>query len=344
SVPALALAVSEHESVLLAESRPMSSSEPIATNATDAPEKRKGPSTKPNFAGLLKALRRRWLLACFLGLSLGGLAAVVAWFGLPPPKHVASAVLHVSSVEERVIEEGAAAGTPFAIYQQNQKALLTSRFVIIAALRNLSELSVIREQNDPAAWLQRELKVDFTSGPEYMRLSLSGNRPEELKKIVKEVTDAYLKEVVKREHTKLDAHLDQLKKILAAYEETLGRRRKSVRALTVAVGSGDPQAVAMKQRYAIEALGEAEKELLRVKSELRQAQLEVKKQTDKQKGLPSATVPSALVEQLIQKDPNILEAQGRKRELEKAIDRLSPHAVGGKKAPSLQPLFRQVEE
>src|SRR5207244_781377 len=104
-------------------------------------------------------------------------------------------------------------------------------------------------------WVQKELKVDFQSGPEYMRLSLSGDRPEEQKLLVSEVTSAYLKEIVNRDRSKNLAHLERLRDIQSKLEKTLARKRRSAREMMVAFGSTDPQALVVKQRYAYEALG-----------------------------------------------------------------------------------------
>src|SRR5438034_957112 len=82
-----------------------------------------------------------------------------------------------------------------------------------------------------------------SSGPEYMRLSLSGDRPEEQKVLVAEVTNAYLTEIVNRERTKRVSHLERLKEIQTKLEQTLTRKRRSAREMTRAVGPVDPQVI-----------------------------------------------------------------------------------------------------
>src|SRR5262249_29332356 len=187
------------------------------------------------------------------------------------------------------------------------------------------------------------LKIDFKAGPEYMRLSLSGDHPEELKILLTAISDAYLREIVNREHNKQLAHLDQLKEIQSQYEEVLRRKRKSVREMSLAVGSGDPQVIAVKQRYAFEALGEAQKELIKLKSELRRLQLELSAQAAREKSLEKADFPAALIEREIQKDPALIQERVRESEIEKKLAALSPQYVRGEDDPSLAPLRRELK-
>ncbi len=297
-----------------------------------------------SLAPFVKALRRRWLLAGSLSLSLAALAAAGVWYGLPPPKHVASAVLHVAAAKPWIIDPNGVYGGEFAIYQQSQKALLTSRRVLSAALNQpkVNELGIVREQADPLDWLQRELKIDFRSGPEYMRLSLSGNDPEEVKVLVAAITDAYLREVVGREREKQLTHLEHLKGVQARYENDLRRINERVKNMRVAVGSGDPVALAAKQRYALEALGLAEKELAQLQKDLRKLSSDLAVQKQKEKVLAGTEVPATLVEQELAKDATIAQEMARYAELDRRVDALAREYVRGREEPSLRPMILEL--
>jgi hypothetical protein len=51
------------------------------------------------------------------------------------------------------------------------------------------DLKEVREQSDPIAWLEKNLVVDSTPGPELLRICLTGERPDELALIVKAVVE-----------------------------------------------------------------------------------------------------------------------------------------------------------
>src|SRR5947209_4220928 len=52
-------------------------------------------SSTPNATALLKALRRRWLLASVLGILAAVVTAAAMWFFLPAGKYTAYAKLHM---------------------------------------------------------------------------------------------------------------------------------------------------------------------------------------------------------------------------------------------------------
>ena len=69
----------------------------------------------------------------------------------------------------------------FLTYQRTQATQLRSRFVLNAALGRdeVKKLPVIRQQADPIAWLEEEVKVDYQEGSEFLTVSMSGT-PERL--------------------------------------------------------------------------------------------------------------------------------------------------------------------
>ena len=79
--------------------------------------------------------------------------------------------------------------------------------------KEVSKYRMVREQIDPIAWLQENLKVEFIAGSEVMEISLSGDDPHELAGIVNAVKKAYMEEVVNVDTKQRTDRHDQLKKI-----------------------------------------------------------------------------------------------------------------------------------
>jgi hypothetical protein len=148
----------------------------------------------------------------------------------------------------------------------------------------VAKLSILPHNPDAQIdWLQKELKVDFKTGPEFMKVSMVGYQPEEMKTLLNAVAAVYLKEVVYKERAQKQRRLNHLMEIQNRYEKTLRKRREDLRRLILALGSGDPQVLAAKQRYATEALGASEKELHQVQSELRRLKIELKAREGQEK-------------------------------------------------------------
>ncbi|OAI41162.1 hypothetical protein AYO40_03720 [Planctomycetaceae bacterium SCGC AG-212-D15] len=303
-----------------------------------------GRATAPSPWELLRAFRRCWFPATSLGLLVALLAAGAVWY-LLPNRFTATTLLHVSAQEPTILATSEA-HTDFGLYQKAQAALISSRLVLNAVLKRdaIASLAILpRDPEKQIAWLQAELKVDYKTGPEFMRLSLTAERAADVKTLVGEITDVYLKEVVYKERTRKLERLKHLQEIQSKYEESLRSHRETVRKLILALGSGDAQVLAVKQRYAAEALGQAERELLQTQSELRRARLagEVKRRRIKaitEKGLSGSATPIDLE---VDADPSIQTLLAHKARVEKDIERIEQVSVRGRREPAMKPLLDQ---
>ncbi len=280
-------------------------------------------ASTPNAMALLRALQRRWLLALTLGLIAAAVAAGVTAFLLPTSKFTARSMLHVMHQQPRVLFGTASeAGADFGTYQKTQSALVKSRLVLNAALRSpkVAELSLIREQPKPIDWLEKEVQIDFSLSPELMRIVMIGEKPQELETLVNALTDAYLQEIVLRDHKKRTQHLDDLKELRNKLQDELKRRRGSVRKMATSIGSGDPHTAQLNHQLAVQQFGMAQGEFVRYQAELRRLEVELRTQQSRQKFMPDATPSEAVVEEVISKDSNVLAYAKRLIQLESELE------------------------
>ena len=147
----------------------------------------------------LHALRRRWLLASLMGAVVGAVAAIVLWV-LFPESSRATALFEVKNEEQSLVFDYSGYNPQeFEILKKTQLAKLTSHYVLQSAVRNpgVASLSVFAGEPDPVQWLQENLEVDFPQNGELLSISLSANAPpEDLQRLVDEVSKAYEDEVV----------------------------------------------------------------------------------------------------------------------------------------------------
>ncbi len=189
-----------------------------------------GPAAAPTVAGLLHALRRRWLLAGSLGF-LGAFSAILAVLTFFPAQFDAHTRIQVAS------RPGPTLFTPgipsedsdFLIFKASMASLIKSPLVINAALNQVKDLAMIRELAKPIPWLEKHLKTDYLLAPETLRVSLSGDRAEEVAKVINAVTDAFMKEMVNQEKAKRELRLDQLKDNLTTVKRDLEQKRTAFR-------------------------------------------------------------------------------------------------------------------
>jgi capsular exopolysaccharide synthesis family protein len=286
------------------------------------------PTSFLSMTGLLKGLRRRWLLAFSLGLTSALICAAAAWYFLPPGKSTAQALLHVDSVPQFLIFQNQQARATFQIYQKTQIALVKTRLVLTAALRNeeVSRLSKIREldaqggETKALEWLEHELQVDFSIGPEILRIAMTGDRPQELRVIVDAVKEAYLTKIPEKDRKGRKEQLERIKELYVIWEKNVENKRNDINSKSKELNTTDPATIAVIRRLNEEYLKLTEMQLLEVRSDLRKLKLRGQGSVDSQNSSNGAFSDRAADEHL-KNDPEGRVLLARKQKLEDDIRR-----------------------
>ena len=152
---------------------------------------------------VLHYLRQHLLLILFCGTLLGGGLAYTAWNVLPM-KYESYAILLVASSPNSIAAGNDPRGkADFATYINTAKSLIKSDFVLSTALSDakyrISECPTLKAQKNPIKYLEEKLVVTASEQSEVVRISLEGDQPDDVRKIVDAVKDAYYREVVEKE-------------------------------------------------------------------------------------------------------------------------------------------------
>lgn len=224
--------------------------------------------------GLLLAWKRRWKQAVLIGIPLALVATAAAWI-LVPAYYTSFVLLKVASTEPRLVFKKAETEQNFDTYRQTQMAMIQSRFVLNAALRQpgISDLETVRTKAYPLEWLEDNVAVDTYNSPEILKISLSGGNPEDITKIVNAVKDAYLDEVVLADRKQRITRLNELERIHSETEEKVRQKEQRVESLAKELGTGDSQALSIKHQMALEQISLLRREHARVRFELMRAQI-----------------------------------------------------------------------
>lgn len=121
----------------------------------------------------------------------------------------------------------------FNLYKRTQQVLVTSDFVIRAALRknDLVQIPFIGNQgNRKVRWLAGKLQVDFPNDAEIMRIGMSGENVSHMVRVVNAIVDAYLREVVDAERAAQLQRRDQLQIILSKNNEEIHKTTMQLQA------------------------------------------------------------------------------------------------------------------
>jgi len=264
----------------------------------------------------LHAFRRHWPLAMSVGLACAIAAAIPAWF-LTTDKYTAVSLLRISSNEQQLVFQTPSA-SPFEIYKGTQQQLLTSDVVLTTALRKpeAASLAVIKKEDDPVRWLAKNLRVDFPGNAEIMRVSLSGDRADEVAVLVRAVVDAYMNEAVDAERHRQKNRLDDLERLYAEKESEMRSRRNELKALENQLGASDTGALALKQQIALQQYAEARNEFSRLRSELQRAMDDLQIKQDLHKALQAAVQQSPDAEAAGSADPTVTQVIEQVEEIE----------------------------
>jgi succinoglycan biosynthesis transport protein ExoP len=280
-------------------------------------------SATPNAASLLGSLRRRWFSAALLGALAATVSGVVVWHALPPSRHIAKAMLHVASSQPSIIFPTQEVRSNFDIYKQTQLRLLKGRSVLAAVLRDpeVEKLALVKQvarQGDPIAWLDREIRAEYTG--EVLTISMSSDGPEGLATLVNAVAQSYLVEVVNVEAKDRRKRFVQLQEMYKVYSARLKEEREQREGLARKLGSADQSNVRLTHALALENRSMMERELLRIRMELRQAEVELSVQ--RQSGKPAAGGAAAndpAIEEAVRDDAMVLNYQARIGRLNAAL-------------------------
>lgn len=249
----------------------------------------------PHSAGVsayLHALRRRWWMALAVGLLCAGLAAPAVWFS-QIPQYTATALLRIAAQEPTLLGgAGGSVGQNFDLYKNTQSQLLKTDFVLMAALRKLSQLkndggqaeretaaaalALAAEQPDQVRWLSEEIRTDIPGGGELLRVRMSGDNPKAVAGLVNAVVDAYMSEVVTREQSERRTRLDELDRAFNAKDVEVRAAQKTLNDLAAQLGTGDSNALSVQQQFLMQQLGEIRGEFLRAGREVRRLENELR--------------------------------------------------------------------
>lgn len=182
----------------------------------------------PDSMSLLKALRHRWLLAVTLGLVVAAIATAATWYLYPQTKSTYRAYALVRIYPAiGMLGSSDQMRADYNYYRGTQTDLMRTRQVIRAALKQpeAAQLDCVKNDADGVLnWLEKDIKAEFPTGSEIMRIELAGANEKDVRVLVDAIVAGYMQEVVGKEHDdKLAAvrTLERIEKELIAKQTDL---------------------------------------------------------------------------------------------------------------------------
>jgi capsular exopolysaccharide synthesis family protein len=226
------------------------------------------PSSGGGMANYLHAFRRRWFLALTLGVIGGTAAAAAAWISAPTV-YTATALIRVSAANPKGFLNTDDPHSNFDIYKGTQMQLITSDFVVNAALNKIPDVETPRREVDSVHWLARALQTESPTNAEiiYVRLTLPDKN--DVATIVNAVVGSYKAEVVDKERDDRKERYDQVDKLYVETDTKLRNAKAYLKKKTKELGADNAEAIAFQQQVITQQYTETRTELHHLREQLR---------------------------------------------------------------------------
>lgn len=153
----------------------------------------------PTLPELFNALKRRLVLATFLGVLVGMAAAAGVWLAMPAGKHQVRGLLQIKP-NAQMVGKNAGMDPEFESFKKTQESLIKGRRLVEKVYRDpkVAQLQDIRTADDPLLYLEQSIRVRWDS-PELLAVWMNGDDPKQLKIILDTILDAFEKDAASNE-------------------------------------------------------------------------------------------------------------------------------------------------
>lgn len=290
-------------------------------------------STEPkggfNFISFLHSMRRRWLLGVGLGFLVASTFAILLWMVMPV-KYEAFVQIRVRRNQEQMLRDRQARTihpADYEIEKQTQAALIRSPFVLNAALREpgISQLRLVRDEpwfgtrDNPIAWLERQLKVEYAQGSEVLRLAMRERHPDELKKLLNAVTDAYMQEIVDAQRIERSEKLRKLRDRYSRLQKNIESQYEEIGTLAATYGSPESESVKIRIQMGHRELATIDRQRMMLDQEYFEAFDNLRMVQQKMAAASSAQVRDWELEDMLRQYPQYQMLEQNLMQLQQAV-------------------------
>ncbi len=280
-------------------------------------------SNTPDAFAMLRALKRRWVLAFALGIVLAGVAGAAAYFALPA-KFTAFAIMQVSS------QNGGPFGrnesrSEFGTYIKTLAGRLKSREVLVKTISQdqVRHLRLIKKHPDALStltWMEENLKVEFSDNSELLTVSLTGEEQNDLQVIVNNLTKSFLDMINKQEEKARKSQISRVEVLYAGSKENLTTKFNTKEELLRAQGFKDQLSLMQHQQNVQNQLQRVQEQMIANQLEMskKQAQLANLKATEKR--MQAEPGPEALEKEMVDVDQELRTLTAKMMRHERAVD------------------------
>jgi Mrp family chromosome partitioning ATPase/uncharacterized protein involved in exopolysaccharide biosynthesis len=200
-----------------------------------------------------RALVGRYRLACFFGLIVGGMGAVIGW-ALSTPIYKSEGMIRIASSAPQLGDESDAAHpmAMFDAYLQSQQIVLTSRDVLESAVTDKAWLALGRKASPlDIQLLANNLKVEFKPHTDYLRVYFTDHDAATAAAGVRAVINSYEKTFIAQQANQRHHRLNVLEDRRATLTKRLEKLESDLRARVSQTGGSELESLQFLEMKAI---------------------------------------------------------------------------------------------
>ncbi|MEX2141400.1 MAG: polysaccharide biosynthesis tyrosine autokinase [Pirellulales bacterium] len=264
-----------------------------------------------NLTKLMHSFRRRWMLAVFMGLLLGGPAALATWLIFPKQFEV-QAMLQFRNVEDFLGDKGPIDTEKNKRWRETQLHLIRSPLLLTRTLGEpkVANLSLIRKEGDePIYFLQKSISVYSPKDSDLVLIRMTGEEPREMVEIVRTLTEKYINYATDEALARRSKRIDLLQNQFNKTEDELRQKQEHVVGLMKRWGASESGEIAAAKFVKTNQLNVLQNKLARAEQQLSNAMQERDRLRRRQEAIDRGEYPEALLMGEVKRDPAMIELQ-----------------------------------
>jgi len=284
----------------------------------------------PTILELFHAMKRRLVLATFLGLLVGMAAAAAIWLAMPNGKHRAQALLQVRPLNRLGAFQTMGSEGEFSLFRKREEILVKGQSLLerVVADQRVAKYPEIKTADDQVRYVTENVAISWPSD-DIMSVTMRGDNDKAIRDTVNVLIELYLKdansgELTERQknRTKLERDLDEILKKIKLYQERLKKLAE--------LGSGPNEAsnVVLLTSETLH-LGKLDSELREGKRELDALTILMQQRAKRLADMDKAEITSEELEKALDRNDAVREKVTLRNAQVKAVERDELKSVPG---------------
>lgn len=226
----------------------------------------------PSPGGMIHALKRRWVLATFLGGIVATVAAFAVWMLMPAGKHQAKASIRL---RQKTTEIGKNQ-EDFDSFRRDQMVLLRTRYLITRTLAepSVASLETVRNSDDAVRFLEEGLTVKEAS-PTTLAVTLPGDNPDDLVKILDVHVKKYIDDATSYERRAREEHMGKLENLSQTLKGEIDSKERAINLMIEANNSAGGEGAQAKQARMQQELAKLDADVFTTQKEIQELEAKI---------------------------------------------------------------------